>query len=162
MVVTSIGSIMTSLLPPSRLGSAVAPSDSALTLRTRQIFLLSASSTLARLLTGLVADYLCPTKLRRSTLVATCCALLALIFAYSAGVLESVKGIWVLSLGVGWLYGALFTLAVRYLAIRCLPRRADMVGACARICPFWRHQFRSCMGLTHVLYCSRFSLLPCT
>lgn len=111
MIVASIGSIMTSLLPPTRIG-VISPSGSALTLRTHQIFLLSSSSTLARLLTGLVADYLCPSRMRRSTLVATCMGMLAMIFAYAAGVLESVDGIWVVSLGVGWLYGALFTLAV--------------------------------------------------
>lgn len=50
--------------------------------------------------------------MRRSTLVATCVGLLAGIFVYAASVLESVDGIWVVSLGVGWLYGALFTMVV--------------------------------------------------
>lgn len=49
---------------------------------------------------------------------ALCSAILAAIYAWSAGMLESEAGLWVLSGGVGTFYGALFTLSVSIICCR--------------------------------------------
>lgn len=53
-----------------------------------------------------------PVKLLRTSFNALCAILLAGVFAWSAGWLESERGLWVLSAGTGVMYGALFTLTV--------------------------------------------------
>lgn len=111
--------------------------DSGLALRNKHVFILSLASTVARLVTGLTADWLSPPliavpaansdnpdspthlfirkrkqRLSRSMYAALCAIALAAVFAWSAGLLETERGLWVLSGGTGALYGALFTLAV--------------------------------------------------
>ena len=103
--------------------------------------ILSLTSTFSRLLTGVIADWLCPPpvavpappssdpdapthlfirkrpiKLYRSMFAAICSVGLSLIYAWSAGWLKSERGLWVLSGGVGTLYGAVFTLTVSRLS----------------------------------------------
>jgi MFS family permease len=51
-----------------------------------------------------------PVKLLRASFNAMCAVLLAGVFAWSAGALQSEEGLWVLSAGTGVMYGALFTL----------------------------------------------------
>lgn len=104
--------------------------------------ILSLSSTFSRLITGVLADYLCPPavavpsaeagvtdpnapthvyiqkrpiRMYRSTSAALCSLILAGVYAWSAGWLQTEKGLWVLSGGVGLFYGALFTLTVSFL-----------------------------------------------
>lgn len=108
--------------------------DTALSLRNKHVFILSIASTLARLITGFAADYLAPAPvpvlnhsddpdapehifvqekpilLRRSAFCAICSALLASVFAWSAAYLDRESRLWILSGGVGALYGAIFTL----------------------------------------------------
>lgn len=127
----------------------------ALGLRNKHVMILSLTSTLSRLITGVLADYLCPPlvavpasrdstgeggavddidqegrpkmvfvrqrpiRLYRSMFAALCSVILAGVYAWSAGWLDSEKGLWVLSGGVGTFYGALFTLTVSALSRRC-------------------------------------------
>jgi len=153
-VIASIGSFLTSLLPPttsstsshsldillsplSILSTTSTSDEEALNLRNKHVFILSLTGTIARLLTGISADYLAPPlvavpaphsddphapthlyirkrkqRLSRSLFAALCAVLLAGIFGWSAGYLQSEKGLWVLSAGTGGFYGALFTLSV--------------------------------------------------
>ena len=53
-----------------------------------------------------------PVKMYRSMFAGICSMLLALILAWCAGLLETERGLWVLSAGVGLAYGCLFTLSV--------------------------------------------------
>lgn len=55
-----------------------------------------------------------PIRLYRSSFAALCSLILAAVYAWNAGWLESEKGLWVLSGGVGTFYGALFTLTVSF------------------------------------------------
>ncbi|WWC90200.1 uncharacterized protein L201_005133 [Kwoniella dendrophila CBS 6074] len=157
MVVASIGSIITSLLPPttsinpsSLIFSLFNPtnefkftinsteSTTPLALRNKHVFLLSLTSTISRLITGALADYLAPpltatinplhktdpvnqpthlfirkrpVRLSRSAFAALSGTILGLVFAWSAGFLNG-KGetLSVLSAGSGAMYGAIFTL----------------------------------------------------
>ena len=121
-----------------------------LTLRNKHVFILSLSSTIARLLTGITADYLDPplirleptlgttntdspaedsseedephlhtfvrkrpVRLRRSMFAAVCAAVQCVVLCWVAGLVSGEPGLWVLSGGVGSMYGALFTLTVR-------------------------------------------------
>jgi hypothetical protein len=152
-VISSIGSFLTSLLPPttSALSSVSfdtfsgspasvlwsASDEEALNLRNKHVFILSLTGTIARLLTGITADYLAPPlvavpappsddplapthlfvrkrkqRMSRSVFAALSAVLLALIFGWCAGYLQTERGLWVLSAGTGGLYGALFTLTV--------------------------------------------------
>jgi hypothetical protein len=158
-LIASFGTVVTALLPPetkfdfsatiSILSQWATPTaistltdSKGLTLRNKHVFILSVSSTLARLITGFAADYLAPAPvavpapandndsddeaaapahyfiqrnpviLRRSTFTALCAAALALVYAWSAAWLDDEAKLWVLSGGVGALYGALFTLTV--------------------------------------------------
>ncbi|KAE8541326.1 hypothetical protein D1P53_002685 [Cryptococcus gattii VGV] len=196
MTIASIGSILTSLLPSptsllpipfSHLSTPQAASDTnPLKQRNTQVFLISFSSTLFRLLTGLLADYLSPpptavpnpayhpdqedpfaptpaeivddtnddrasagaagesvangdryrggdrerahaqpphlwkqikkVKMSRAAMTATCALLLGAVYVFGAAGLQGKQGrqggerLWVLSIGVGAMYGALFTL----------------------------------------------------
>ncbi|KIR53778.1 hypothetical protein I315_03904 [Cryptococcus gattii Ru294] len=192
MTIASIGSILTSLLPsptsllpsPTSLFTTTfsystpqAASDTnPLKQRNTQVFLISLSSTLFRLLTGLLADYLSPpptavpnpayhpdqddpfaptppetvdhtnddrapagagtgaggerrahaqpphlwkqikkVKMSRAAMTATCALLLSAVYVFGAAGLQGKQGqggerLWVLSIGVGAMYGALFTL----------------------------------------------------
>ncbi len=130
MILSSIGSILTSLLPPDasvlRLPNSVSPASAAdldaQALRSRLILNLSLSSTIARLITGGLADYLAPLvpsasagasrriTLRRSTLAAACVGVLLAVFAYGAAGLRTPASLWVVSAGTGAMYGAVFTL----------------------------------------------------
>ncbi|KIS00547.1 hypothetical protein L804_01962 [Cryptococcus deuterogattii 2001/935-1] len=198
MTIASIGSILTSLLPsPTSLLPTATPlshfstphhaaSDTnPLKQRNTQVFLISLSSTLFRLLTGLLADYLSPpptavpnpayhpdqddpfaatppeavavddtnddrapagaggesaengdrhrdrerahpqpphlwkqikkVKMSRAAMTGTCALLLGAVYVFGAAGLEGKQGqggkrLWVLSIGVGAMYGALFTL----------------------------------------------------
>lgn len=109
-------------------------SDTALSYRNKHVFILSIASTLSRLATGFAADYLAPAPvpvpshsddphapqhifeqrkpiiLRRSAFCALCSAALAGVFAWAAVYLDRESRLWVLSGGVGALYGAIFTL----------------------------------------------------
>ncbi|KAK4688251.1 hypothetical protein P7C73_g1872, partial [Tremellales sp. Uapishka_1] len=153
----SIGAILTSLLPPSTpilsaflFASSPTPNTpkSALSLRNKHVLILSLSSTIFRLFTGILADYLSPPatalppppisssssssscdgsedghmmsstifiqtkpiRLHRSAYAGICCGILGMIFAWNAEFLKSEKGLWVLSGGVGAMYGSIFTL----------------------------------------------------
>ncbi|ODN86849.1 hypothetical protein L198_07214 [Cryptococcus wingfieldii CBS 7118] len=137
MVIASIGSILTSLLPaPTSLLSLASPNP--LKLRNKHVFLLSLSSTLARLITGILADYLSPpptpfknpehtpgdptkpehvlrqvkkVRLTRSGFAGLCAGVLAGVFGWGgSGWLRGESGLGVVSVGVGAMYGALFTL----------------------------------------------------
>ncbi|KLT41697.1 MFS general substrate transporter [Cutaneotrichosporon oleaginosum] len=155
-VMATFGNIVTALLPPealfglSALRQAAAQTlhlfdpaaltfkatDQALSLRNKHVFILSISSTLSRLVTGVLADHLAPAAvavpaphsddpdapthyfvqkkpviMHRSMFAAICAALLALVFAWAAAWLAAEPALWVLSFGVGALYGALFTLS---------------------------------------------------
>ncbi|OCF41051.1 hypothetical protein I317_05162 [Kwoniella heveanensis CBS 569] len=144
MVVASIGSIITSLLPPTSLRLPafvnIASIDNPLALRNKHVFLFSIFSTLSRLVTGILADYLAPplqakpnpahrhdptapshlfvrkrqVRLSRSAFAALCAIVLGGLFAWCAGMLggegQGEKGLSILSGGVGAMYGAIFTL----------------------------------------------------
>lgn len=192
MTIASIGSILTSLLPtPTSLFSPFSlftPYDidtNPLAQRNTQVFLISLSSTLSRLFTGLLADYLSPpptavpnpayrpdqddpfastpppqdhddddddednhaiaaggasgaddrerahpqpphlwkqinkVRMSRAAMTGTCALLLGAVYVFAAAGLQGEKGekrLWVLSVGVGGMYGALFTLTVCPLA----------------------------------------------
>lgn len=133
--------------------------EEALNLRNKHVFILSLTGTIARLLTGLSADYLSPPLVAipaphsddpqapthlfvrkrkqiipRSVYAAICAVMLAAVFGWCAGYLQTESGLWVLSAGTGGLYGALFTLSVS-------PRRqATKVALTAlasdRVCSF--------------------------
>ena len=148
MILATMGSVLTSLLPHASENLLLLNAVNALGLRNKHVRILSLTSTSARLITGLSADYLAPSlvsvpnprsntdnaeddmperlyirkrkvRLTRSAFAAICSFVLAAIFAWSAGMLSSEGGLWVLSGGVGALYGALFTLTVS-LAPLCL------------------------------------------
>jgi hypothetical protein len=55
-----------------------------------------------------------PVILRRSTLAALCALALAGVYAWNAMWLDSEAWLWILSGGVGALYGALFTITVGF------------------------------------------------
>lgn len=183
MTIASIGSILTSLLPtPTSLFSPFSlftPYDidtNPLAQRNTQVFLISLSSTLSRLFTGLLADYLSPpptavpnpayrpdqddpfastpppqdhdddednhaiaaggasgaddrerahpqpphlwkqinkVRMSRAAMTGTCALLLGAVYVFAAAGLQGENGekrLWVLSVGVGGMYGALFTL----------------------------------------------------
>lgn len=110
-----------------------AAENSALALRNKHVLILSICSTVARLATGFLADMLAPPtpaialaddpsasgpvarrargfRLLRTSFNAICCVALGLVFLWTAGFLDSEPRLWVLSAGVGALYGAIFTL----------------------------------------------------
>lgn len=111
-----------------------AAENSALALRNKHVLILSICSTVARLATGFLADMLAPPlasvqlpdegsthgsgahrgarrfRLLRTSFNAICCVALGLVFLWTAGFLESESRLWILSAGVGALYGAIFTL----------------------------------------------------
>ncbi|EJT50349.1 transporter [Trichosporon asahii var. asahii CBS 2479] len=110
-----------------------AAENSALALRNKHVLILSICSTVARLATGFLADMLAPPApaialatdptedgpvanrargfhLLRTSFNAICCVLLGLVFLWTSGFLDRESRLWVLSAGVGALYGAIFTL----------------------------------------------------
>lgn len=107
---------------PARLLTTATSKSTALALRSKHILYLSISSTLARLIVGAAADYLSPIvtshaeerrrkmSVKRSTLTVICMAIETAVFIYTAAALETEKGLTVLSLGMGAMYGAIFTL----------------------------------------------------
>lgn len=120
---------------PSATVSTALKDSSALAIRNKHLFIVSIASTVARLITGFTADWLAPApiavpaapsddpnapshyfvqrdpvRLRRSVFCALCAAFLAICFAYNAAFLEEESQLWILSGGVGLLYGAIFTL----------------------------------------------------
>ncbi|KAJ9123953.1 hypothetical protein QFC22_000744 [Naganishia vaughanmartiniae] len=107
---------------PARLLITATSKSTALALRSKHILYLSISSTLARLIVGAAADYLSPIvsshaeerrrniSAKRSTLTVICMAIETAVFIYAAAALETEKGLTVLSLGMGAMYGAIFTL----------------------------------------------------
>ncbi|KAJ9094313.1 hypothetical protein QFC19_007998 [Naganishia cerealis] len=107
---------------PARLLTTASSKSTALALRSKHILFLSISSTLARLIVGAAADYLSPIVIshseerrrrigaKRSTLTVLCMAIETAVFVYAAAALETEKGLTVLSLGIGAMYGAIFTL----------------------------------------------------
>ncbi|KAL1407246.1 hypothetical protein Q8F55_006664 [Vanrija albida] len=154
MIIATIGTILTSLLPPEQLAAikqfmaqtmghpllsvstlASAAESSALELRNKHVLILSMCSTVARLLTGFAADRLSPAPvavpaprsddptapshyfvqqepiiLSRSAFCSLCTVGLGAVLAWSAAYLDDEPHFWVLSAGVGTLYGAIFTL----------------------------------------------------
>lgn len=196
-IMATFGNIVTALLPPdamltfSALGQAATQAfqlfnptaltstpafvlntakDRALMLRNKHVFILSISSTIARLVTGVLADYLAPAAvavpaphsddpdapshyfvqkkpiiMRRSMLAAICAGLLGLVFAWAAGWLYGEGWLWVLSLGVGALYGAIFTLSVR------LSPPSPLTTARYHLVPLWPNQLRPLVGHDLVL-----------
>ncbi|TXT13159.1 hypothetical protein VHUM_01560 [Vanrija humicola] len=154
MIIATIGTILTSLLPPEQLLAlkqffaqtmghpllsvstlASAAESSALELRNKHVFILSMCSTVGRLLTGFAADRLSPAPvavpapasdepgapshyfvqrdpiiLSRSAFCSICTVGLGAVLAWSAAFLKDEPHFWVLSAGVGLLYGAIFTL----------------------------------------------------
>lgn len=263
MTIASIGSILTSLLPsPTSLlpsPTSLLPSPTSLFTttfsystpqaasdtnplkqRNTQVFLISLSSTLFRLLTGLLADYLSPpptavpnpayhpdqddpfaptppeavdhtnddrapagagtgaggggerrahaqpphlwkqikkVKMSRAAMTATCALLLGAVYVFGAAGLQGKQGqggerLWVLSIGVGAMYGALFTLTVcssffsppfaQFQSFSFLFRVAeDVCGGVARDCitSFRPDQFWFSMGYDFVFYCIRIGRL---
>jgi hypothetical protein len=160
-IIASVGSILTSILPPTfaplsssslaMMSTITSHGSSALSLRNKHVMILSLSSTISRLFTGVLADYLCPPAvavpaprsndpdapshlfvrkrpiiLSRAMFAALCSAILAAIYAWSAGMLESEAGLWVLSGGVGTFYGALFTLSVSIIC--CHSHVAELIS----------------------------------
>ncbi|ORX35110.1 major facilitator superfamily domain-containing protein [Kockovaella imperatae] len=159
-IIASIGTILTSLLPPALDEPApstvalftntiiVLNAPNALTLRNKHVSIISLTSTISRLIAGALADYLCPPVkavprrpsdpstplsedggeprptpqthkfirtrpviMYRSVFAGICSVILAMLLAWCAGVLQTEKGLWVLSAGVGTAYGFLFTLS---------------------------------------------------
>ncbi|WRT63169.1 uncharacterized protein IL334_000072 [Kwoniella shivajii] len=141
MIIASIGSIITTLLPPttttySSLLMFRVDSDP-LAIRNKHVFLLSLASTISRLVTGVLADYLAPplktiinpahkadptapihlfirkrpVRLSRSVFASLTALVLGSIYAFSAGFLvDTGAPLSVLSAGSGAMYGAIFTL----------------------------------------------------
>lgn len=107
---------------PVRLISTATSKSNALALRSKHILFLSISSTLARLIVGAAADYLSPVvetqaerrrrglSAKRSTLTVLCMGIETAVYVYTAAFLKTEKGLWVLSAGMGAMYGAIFTL----------------------------------------------------
>jgi hypothetical protein len=132
MVFSNIGSISNSLvLDKSKdgplmhltLGGDDRPADRSLALRSHHVLLLSISSTAARLATGIIADYISPVIqddgangakrrmiVRRSGLAAGCLVVLTGVFLWGAMGIATEKGLDVLSIGVGAMYGSVFTI----------------------------------------------------
>lgn len=130
MTLASIGAILSSILADSEpaphdnvfsmtfFGPVVQPS--ALQLRYKHILFLSMSSTIARLITGVVADYLSPIVLpphattrktvKRTTMTAICVAVCTVVYLLAVFAIKTEARLWIISLGIGAMYGALFTL----------------------------------------------------
>lgn len=262
MTIASIGSILTSLLPsptsllPTATATATAhpfshfctPHHAAsdtnpLEQRNTQVFLISLSSTLFRLLTGLLADYLSPpptavpnpayhpdqddpfaatppeavavddtnddrapagaggesaengdrhrdrerahpqpphlwkqikkVKMSRAAMTGTCALLLGAVYVFGAAGLEGKQGqggkrLWVLSIGVGAMYGALFTLTVcssffhlpfSFFLLFLRLTRCLCIVARDCITSFRADQFWFSMGYDFVFYCIRIGRL---
>lgn len=187
-VIASIGSFLTSLLAPTTSAlpiptfdilslnplsilSTKSSDEEALNLRNKHVFILSLTGTIARLATGLLADYLAPPlvaipapasddpnapthlfvrkrkyKMSRSMFAALCAILLAAVFGWCSGYLKTERGLWVLSAGTGGLYGALFTLSVSSRSFRCHRRQDTDHVARYRIIAFRTLELRSRMG----------------
>lgn len=109
-------------LNPTRLIYTASSKSTALSLRSKHILFLSISSTLARLIVGAAADYLSPIvttqaedrrrrfSAKRSTLTVICMAIETAVYVYTAAFLDTERRLWVLSVGIGAMYGAIFTL----------------------------------------------------
>lgn len=121
MVISNAGSIVLSL--PSSLTAF----DSPTAITAQQVRLLSFSNTVSRLLVGSIADWMSPighqsrddieepnVRRRKFTsrvvVLAIFCLTLSVAFAYGAGGMKSRSQMWLLSVGVGVSYGAVFTL----------------------------------------------------
>jgi hypothetical protein len=115
MVLSNIGSIANSLSTDHD------DADNSLALRSHLVLLLSVSSTVARLVTGVLVDYLSPVSpppggvnrrrtIDRSILAAGCLVVLSGALLWGALGVRSVKGLDLLSIGVGGMYGAVFTI----------------------------------------------------
>ena len=113
MVLSNIGSIANSLSDDYN------DADRSLVLRSHLVLLLSVSSTVARLVTGVLVDYLSPVSpvpgsrrrtVDRSILAAGCLVVLAGALLWGALGIRSVDGLDLLSIGVGGMYGAVFTI----------------------------------------------------
>ena len=129
MVFSNIGSILNSLVvdPVSGLADDPTTIDRSLALRSHHVLLLSISSTVARLATGIIVDYISPVVVdesivvgedhgrrkrvvRRSMLAAGCLGVLAGAFLWGALGVKTVNALDGLSVGVGGMYGAVFTI----------------------------------------------------
>lgn len=138
MTLSSIGAVLTSLLANSTgvpslsyllSKTSASSSETAITmaadgaspleLRSKHILYLSISSTIARLITGVVADYLSPivspphsskTRVGRATLTAVCLTICTTVYLFAIWGMKTEESLWVLSIGIGAMYGALFTL----------------------------------------------------
>lgn len=96
--------------------------EDALKLRSYHVLLISIASTVARLTMGILADYLAPRPpppgiiaplnrltVRRSILAAGCSFVMSAVFVFGAVGLRSDRLLAVVSLGIGAMYGAFFT-----------------------------------------------------
>ncbi len=147
MVMSSVGNMVVSLLgksvvpgPPLPSPPGVPPgagniNTDALKWRSLQVQLLATANTLARLVSGVLADFLSPSRPRvvvedhasqklprrvwnhlnnirvsRMTLLLYATASLSLTFAFAATLLSDLKGLIAVSILVGTAYGAAFTL----------------------------------------------------
>lgn len=149
-ILSSVGSILTSLLPPPNALAILTAAPDALALRNKHVTILSLTSTVSRLCTGFLADYLAPplqavpvpdqdgdtaprhkfvrtspVRLWRTTFAAICALIMGLVFAVEGAFLQTERGLWVLSAGVGSMYGALFTITVSPIPLTQSMRPAD-------------------------------------
>jgi hypothetical protein len=206
----SIGSILTSVLPPVSPDQVLAScfsspphfalrgfmtqravSPDPLTLRNVQVTILAVSSTLARIATGFLADYLAPplvavpiradvvsgtpsetgtgddadempkvkyvrlhpVRMWRMTFAGICAAVLGGVFVLGASIVKDEKTVWILSVGVGAMYGSLFTLTVSivFVFLSKSHKVSAHTAACCRIGAFRTAQLRLCVGHDFVL-----------
>lgn len=112
MILGNIGSIASSF---------TSAEDDSLGIRSHLVLLLSVSSTVARLVTGVLVDYLAPvsvspsgtgrrTVLNRSAIAAGCLVVLAGALLWGALGVKDIKSLNWLAIGVGGMYGAVFTI----------------------------------------------------
>ncbi|KAH8117341.1 MFS general substrate transporter [Phellopilus nigrolimitatus] len=123
MVIGNIGTIVLSLPSSSPVPSYISTSSAA-SATAVQVRLLSLSNTLSRLLVGPLADFVSPVasylpsgsiyfarkhRISRIAFLSAASALLALTYSWMELCVRSREGLWVLSIGTGVAYGAVFT-----------------------------------------------------
>lgn len=147
MVQTCLGSIVQALMPASNsiLKGAPITINPAFRIRTRHVQILSLSNTIARLAVGWLSDTLSTStssappdmdatndarkwtrrrpSISRIAFLVSSCVLLVFVFLFTSVVLDSTSKLWVLSLGVGTAYGAIFTLTPA--VVRAIYPKAD-------------------------------------